>query len=181
MMRDASKNYLGLIKGLSEVEKRALREIIRADKVVSPNIFEDFFCVENRVSGYRGDGLFNFMLTDLVTVSEEEIMNIGHKLSQMGLVRVMLLTTWCFSLEREFVHCVNGNGPELLSALYSKEEREKPSPRLFRGIIWGEPRKGTYTDPDHVPLNGTFIADNDLFMEPGTYCFVNGKIVERID
>jgi hypothetical protein len=121
------------------------------------------------------------MLTDLVTVSEEEIMNIGHKLSQMGLVRVMLLTTWCFSLEREFVHCVSGNGPELLSALYSKEEREKPSPRLFRGIIWGKPRKGTYTDPDHVPLNGTFIADNDLFMEPGTYWFVNGKIVERID
>lgn len=180
-MRDASENYLGLIKGLSEVEKRALREIVRADKAVSPNIFKGFFNVENRISGYRGDGLFHFMLTDLVRVSEEEIMNIGHKLSEMCFVRVRLLTTWCFSLDRKFAQCVNGNGQELLSALYTEEERENPSPRLFRGIIWGEPRKGTYTDPDQVPLNGRFIAESDLFMEPGTYRFENGKIVQCID
>ena len=161
------------ISRLSSVQRKILREVVKEDSRVSSEIFREFFRAKNRIGG--GGGIYPHTLVKLLGCGRAELIYRCKDLERGELIHILNLTDKCYQLTDSVLRLVNTNPTDILSALYSPEERNNPPIEPHRGsVTYKDGRPDFFTDAEQKPLDGVFSIS--WAGEPGVYLFKDGRI-----
>ena len=103
---------------LSSTQRTVFGEILKSDSRISKNIFENFFRSSNMIVGYREDGLYPNMLSELLDLSRGEIIYRCRDLQRDNLIVIKELSDKCFRVTEAVVRIVNKDPEVILSTVY---------------------------------------------------------------
>jgi hypothetical protein len=163
---------------LSTKQRHLFREILKSDNRLRAKIFSSFFKSNNRIGGYRADGLYPHMLAELLTFNRDEIVYRCKDLGKDELISIAALSDLCYRVTEPVVRLTNKYPEIILDALYSASERNNPPVEEHRGgVSYKEDGRSVFTDINGKPLEGVFKITRGA--SPGIYNFRAGRMVGK--